>query len=329
MPAAPRELPPELGESFAYAGALASGVSARRLRARDLEAPFRGVRRVALDPGLAVSDDAPLARDRALQRRIERDARAYLHVMAPQAFFAGRTAAVLYGLPVPEPRALDVGVTLPARAPRGAGVQGHTLNAGYASVRMLRGLRIASPASTWAMLGAELDERELVRLGDAIVRIPRDDRGRPHPELQLATIDELRSALEAGRRPGAPRLRRALARIRVGSMSPLETDARLDLVDAGLPEPDLDVEVRNSTGRLLGIADGRFPRERVLIEVEGDHHRTDRRQWARDIEKHAAYVAEGYEVVRLTGVQIRRHPADAVALVRAALIRRGWSPPSR
>src|SRR5690606_26014991 len=133
----------------------------------------------------------------------------------------------------------------------------------------------------------ELSERELVRLGDAIVRVPRDEHGRPRPEHRLATLDDLRAALDVGRRPGAVRLRAALARIRVGAMSPLETDMRLDAVDAGLPEPELDAEVRSVQGRLLGIADGRYRAYRVLIEVEGDHHRTDRRQWARDIEKHA------------------------------------------
>jgi hypothetical protein len=125
------------------------------------------------------------------------------------------------------------------------------------------------------------------------------------------------------------RLRAALARIRVGAMSPLETDMRLDAVDAGLPEPELDAEVRSVQGRLLGIADGRYRAYRVLIEVEGDHHRTDRRQWARDIEKQAAYAAEGYETVRLTGIQVRQHPERGVTLVRDALLRGGWVPGSR
>ncbi|MGN6271636.1 MAG: hypothetical protein ACTHMQ_00950 [Protaetiibacter sp.] len=98
---------------------------------------------------------------------------------------------------------------------------------------------------------------------------------------------------------------------------------------AGLPEPELDAGIRNGYGRLLGIADGRYRGYRVLIEVEGDHHRTDRPQWARDIEKHAAYAAEGHETVRLTGIQIRQHPEQGVALIRNALIRGGWLPDRR
>jgi hypothetical protein len=256
-----------------------------------------------------------------------RDARAYATVMAPGAFFSGRTAAVLHGLSVPHGTELEVGVLKPSRAPRGRGIRGRTLTPGLTTIEALDGLPVMTPAALWVALGAELSERELIRLGDAIVRIPRDDRGVPRPERRLATLDELRAALALGTRRGSKRMRAALARIRVGSMSPLETDARLNCVDAGLPEPELDVEIRDGAqGRLLGIADGRYAQYRVLLEIEGDHHRTDRRQWARDIAKHAAYAAEGYETVRLTGVQIRQHPDAGVALVREALIRGGWRP---
>ena len=44
-------------------------------------------------------------------------------------------------------------------------------------VDIIEGLRVASPASCWAMLGGELSERDLVRLGDAIVCIPRGPGG--------------------------------------------------------------------------------------------------------------------------------------------------------
>jgi len=318
-------LPGQLGGVFPYADARAAGVSRARLRSRDLESPFRGVRRiVGEDP---TADGGPLALDRMLRLRVLREARAYATVMAPHAFFAGRTAAVLHGLPVPHGEELEVAVLAPARAPRRRGIRGRKVASGLVSVRMLEGLPVADPVSCWAMLGAELAERELIRLGDAIVRVPRGPGGRRHPELQLATVDELRAAALEPHRPGRVRLLRALAQIRVGSMSPLETDTRLEVVGAGLPEPELDVEIRAaSSGRLLGIADQRFPEYRVLVEVEGDHHRTDRAQWSRDIEKLAAYAGEGYDTVRVTSAHVRTRPARGVALIRAALIRGGWLP---
>src|SRR5690606_17891800 len=125
------------------------------------------------------------AQDRATQSRVRRDARAYAVVMPDHAFFSGRTAAILQALPAAPGPGLDVAVIAPARAPRVRDVRARTLSAGYARVRTKDGLRVASPASAWAMLGTELSERELVRLGDAILRIPRDERGRPRPELRL------------------------------------------------------------------------------------------------------------------------------------------------
>ncbi|NYF17673.1 hypothetical protein HDC37_002518 [Microbacterium sp. AK009] len=192
------------------------------------------------------------------------------------------------------------------------------------SLVSLDGLVLSSPASTWAMLGRELTVRELVMVGDAFVRIPRDARGIPQPHLQLCSIPQFLRAIEAGSRAGIALLREAVELIRVGSSSPLETEFRLDLHAAGLPEPDLDVEIRDRRGHLIGITELVFSAFRVVAEVEGDHHRTDRRQWDRDIDKYAAYVALGWEVVRVTSRHVRG--GNAVDRLRDVLLRRGWRP---
>jgi hypothetical protein len=106
-------------------------------------------------------------------------------------------------------------------------------------------------------------------------------------------------------------------------MSPLETDFRLLALGEALPEPVLDAEIRDASGRLLGIADALYKRYAVIVEIEGDHHRTSREQWLRDLQKHAAYAAAGYELVRLGARQIRGRGARS-RVVRAVLERRGW-----
>jgi hypothetical protein len=176
------------------------------------------------------------------------------------------------------------------------------------------------------MLGAELGVRDLVVLGDSIVRVPRSDRGVLLPDECLGTIAELDHAVAAGRRVGIAKLRDALHLIRVGSASPLETEYRLDAAEAGLPDPELDVEIRDGGGKLLGISEVVYRRCRTVVEIEGDHHRTDRRQWNHDIDKYAAYAAEGWEVVRLTSQHIRGPQPRAVGVVRSVLLRRGWTP---
>ncbi|QLD12342.1 hypothetical protein [Microbacterium oleivorans] len=326
----PAPLPSALGGEFSCSAASAIGISAKRMRARDLETPFRGVRRRVPPAGDGAATDAadhtPLAADRALERRVRADARAYALIMGPGSFFCGRTAAVLFGIGIGHGDELEVGVIAPARAPRRRGIRGRQWAPSHVEVTEVAGLRVSTPASTWAMLARESDVAELVRAGDGFVRVPRGPGRHPMPLDRLATPEELASAASAGRRVGAARLAEALTLIRVGSMSPLETDCRLVLTAAGLPEPVLDVEIRDRAGRLVGIADAAWPDYRVLAEVEGDHHRTSRRQWVRDIERHAALTALGFDVVRLTSAHIRHPRPAAVSLVGDALRRRGWSP---
>ena len=328
MPVPPRPLSSDLGAQFSVAAARAAGHTRGRLDARDLERPFHGMRR-RRTPDEPWDAEEPLARDRAQRERVLRDAQAYAQVAPAHAFFAGRSAAVLWGLPCQAGALLCVGVHAPRRASRRPGIHGVKVAPHLASLREIDGLRVTSPATTWAMLAGELDERELVILGDAIVRIPRDERGAPQPMRRLATIDHLRAAASARGRRGRTLLLRAVERIRVGSMSPLETDFRLSTTAAGLPEPELDVEIRDERGILLGIADARYEACRVIVEVEGDHHRTSRGQWRRDIAKHAACVRAGYEVVRLTGFDVRGAGGaspTAPLIVREALERHGFSP---
>jgi hypothetical protein len=276
------------------------------------------VNRLGLDEDLSIDDIAVQSE----QRKIE----AYAHAMQPHAFLVRRTAAVHLGLSIGPGAAIEVGVLAPSRAPRGRGVRGVKIAPHLVRVREHAGVRTTDAASTWAMLGAELGVRQLVALGDQIVRIPRDRRGTPILRASIGTIEQLAEIVSAGKRRGVARLREALPLIRVGSASPLETDFRLDAAAAGLPTPELDVEIRDRQGVLLGISEFVFPQYQTVVEIEGDHHRTDRRQWNRDIEKYAAYVAEGWEVVRLTAAHVRGSDRRGVASVRSVLKRRGWQP---
>lgn len=322
MSARPTPLPERLRSAFSVAEARAYGVSSGRLQASDLDAPFHGVRQMLdvqeLDLDVSVDDIARCSEERKIQ--------AYATVMRPHMFLAGRSAAVHLGLSIGPGTHLEVGVFAPARAPRAQGIRGIKVAPKLARVVVDDGIRTTDAASTWAMLAAELSVRELVSLGDQIVRIPRDRRGRLLPDDRLGTIDDLAAIVSAGRRRGIGRLVEALPLIRVGSASPLETDFRLDAAAGGLPAPELDVEIRDGHDVLLGITEFVFRQYRTVVEIEGDHHRTDRKQWNRDIDKYAAYAAEGWEVVRLTSAHVRGADRRGVAIVRSVLRRRGWRP---
>lgn len=329
MPSAPRPLPPVLGDQFSVRAAADAGATSRRMRAKDLTIPYRGARRTAKltaeRAAQEAADDRPHAEFRAKSRTLRDNARAYAGVMPPGSFFCGRTAAIVgFDLPVEHPTELDVAVFAPQRCPRATGLHGRKVAPHLATVTEIDGLRMTTPASTWAMLAREVSLRELIEIGDAVVQVPRDDYGRQHPELVLATIAELAAEVAIGPRPPSTRkLRVALDLIVVGSSSVLETDFRLDAAAAGLPTAQLDTEIRDERGRLLGISEFVYPEFKVVAEVEGDQHRTSRKQWNRDIDKYADYAAAGWEVVRVTSLHIRR--GRAVARVAAALRRHGWA----
>ena len=325
----PSHLPRALGAHFSVAGGREAGLTRRRMRAKDLDRPFHGARRTVADISseqeAIAGDTAPLAITRSDMRRVRAKALSFLQVAAPGTFVCGASAAMLRGYPVATSSELDVAVVAPRRAPKGRGVKGRRLEPHLVEVEVVDGIPASTPASTWAMLGRDVSLRKLIILGDAIVRIPRDERGIPHPERAGATIDQLQAAIDAGSRAGVKKLRAALDRIRVGCSSPLETEYRLDSEDAGLPEPELDVDIRDARGRRLGISEFAYPRYGVVVEIEGDHHRSSKQQWNRDLQKYRDYANAGWEVVRLTGHDVRTQ-RTAVRIVREVLIRRGWRP---
>lgn len=340
MPRRPANLPATLGDTFSVVAARAAGVSDARLRSRDLETPFSGVRTRRM-PEPPEQDESPTAREaRARRDRILARARAYRAIMSDDAFFSHVTAALLCGIPVPlrvlrgagegarrPDRPLDVGVFLPRRGPRVRGIHAHRLAPKLVDIQARSGLRVASPASVWAQLGEVLAVDELVVAGDAIVHEPRLPRGvRGAPGSGLATVAQLRASVAAGRRVGVALLREALPQIRVGSASPPETDLRLAMLRAGLPAPALDVDVLGEHGDLIGFTELGYPRWMILIEYEGDHHRISRAQWDRDIEKHARCAALGWTVLRYTARHVYPSPDPAITGIRDALIRAGWRP---
>ena len=332
-------------------------MSPAQLRSSQLRTPFRGARLRPDEPTETantendVFDESPAStQSRVLRKRIARLARAFATTAPPDYFFCHGTAAVLWGLPLPirvlrgilppETRdtlrrgqgnaamrstGIDVGVLTPGRASRARAVRGRQLSPALATVCVRDGLLVSSPASTWAMLADVLTVDELIEVGDAIVQIPRR-RGmqRGDPCDALADIEELTAAANAPYRRHAHVLRAAVEQIRIGSASPAETKVRLACVRAGLPEPELDVDVYAADGRPIGFTELAYRRFRLLIEYEGDHHRVDREQWQRDVDKHAACVDAGYEVLRLTAKHVYPSTRPAVERVRRALFRAGW-----
>ncbi|UFU03814.1 DUF559 domain-containing protein [Ruania suaedae] len=298
----PEPLPDSLhSELFTVRSALAAGVGAERLRRSDLEAPFPGVR--------VPAKDALSLHERCL---------AY-QVLRPDTLVSHHTAATLHGLPAPWPRGdrLDMAVIAPARAPRGSRIRGHRLDPRLTRVRVARGARVASALSVWLQLAGTQSMWDLVVVGDALLR-----RKRP-----LATAAALTEAVEAhhGRR-GHRTLTRAARLVRAGTDSPRETRLRLSLLAAGLPEPEVNKELFDDRGRFLARADLVYRAERVIVEYDGDHHRTDRRQYERDIDRLNALAEAGWLVIRVNRSHGGTRLSSVIEQVGRALRSRGRRP---
>ena len=325
-------LPDTLGASFSRAEATALGVSSRRLLQSDVERiGFALYRRRDAVP--AIKDggrqEEVLDRHAAQQWREQHSELLLAHRdrMPEGGFLVGRSAAVLWELPV-RPGAdhrIDIGRFAPSRASRRMEFRSRQLRPDRARVVRRRGLPVTDAATTWAMLAPELDLPDLVALGDAVIRrsrIPGTSRPRRSP---LAELEQLREVAAIGRRPGAALLRAAVPLLVTGSASPPETHLRLRLREWGAPEPELDHDVFDRRGRLIGCSEIAYPRYRLALEYEGDHHRTETAQWNRDIEKYRQYEQNGWEVIRVTGTLLYRRRYELREQVFEALIRRGWA----
>lgn len=279
------------------------GLSDKRMRGSDLASPFRGVR-------TAIAEDLDLL---AL-------CRAYTAVMREGDLFTHSTAARLWGCPLPQRWAqqdsVHVSTRAPTRAPTGRRVIGHSITLRDGFVVEQLGLPVADPATVFLQLATTLRLEDLVAVGDHLVHVPRyPSAGDPRPWVEL---DELRARAERAEGRGCRRARQAAALVRVGAESRPESLVRVALVQGGLPEPELNPDVLDRHGRFIGRADMLYRAARVIVEYDGEQHRTDDAQYDRDAARLEAFQAEGHLVVRARKGDLARL-GPLVARVRAAL----------
>ena len=138
------------------------------------------------------------------------------------------------------------------------------------------------------------------------------------------TLDSLRAYARGYRGAGGVAARRAAGLVRERVDSVRETRLRLCLVLAGLPEPRCNV-VLGTDEHPIGRVD-LLEEFMVIVEYEGDQHRTDPVQWSTDISRGEAFGAEGYRVVRVTSGHLTR-PRVVVGRVLGAMRSGGYLGP--
>lgn len=138
------------------------------------------------------------------------------------------------------------------------------------------------------------------------------------PEELLAMVDRMPKARRRG-------LIRQTAHDLAGGPEAL---SEIDLVRLcrryRLPPPQTQRRRRDAAGRVRYL-DAYWPRWQLLVEVDGAHH-LEVGQWEADMRRQNDIWVRGDRILRFSGFQARRRPAEVAEQIRQALLAAGWRP---
>jgi len=256
-----------------------------------------------------------------------REAARALCAASPGSWISHSTAARLHQLILPRwlGDSNDLHLSKPRSTPgvRRRGIIAHKMVCFPDEVDTDGGLPISSRARTWLDLARTLPLEDLVCMGDQLLRIPRpefEDR-----EVPYATLWSLRTMVQRhGNLQGIVRAREALELMRVGADSSPETLLRLAMLDAGLPEPELQLTLWNRPAS--PSADAGYRARRIALQYDGAHHREEA-QRRRDRHRDKAFTDAGWTVLIFTQKDVADGFDGAVCRIKKAL-RNGWVDPT-
>jgi hypothetical protein len=127
-------------------------------------------------------------------------------------------------------------------------------------------------------------------------------------------------------RPGAAEVARALPLMDGRSRSIPESQVRVCIVVAGLPRPEVNLDLHDAGGRFLCCGDLVYLLWKLLVEYEGGQHFADARQIESDVDRYARVRADGWAYVQVT----KRHlgvPTNMVRRVHHQLVAHGYDGP--
>jgi very-short-patch-repair endonuclease len=210
------------------------------------------------------------------------------------AVFAGLTAAWLHrlDLAVGHPIEVVVPLTSGVRSCEGLDIRRRDLQA--VDMTTVRDVRATTFLRTLRDLSLRLAPVEILVAMDSALRQGLADR----------------PALMAHRRL------RSLAELAEPAESPMETRLRWLLLQARLPRPQIQTDIRNSEGRFIGRADLYYPSARLVIEYDGTSHRD---RLTDDNRRQNQLLTAGFRLLRFTAADVNQRSDSLVAQVRRVL----------
>jgi len=199
------------------------------------------------------------------------------------------------------------------------GIIGHELRRELMDVEFVDLLPATSPLQTWLDLGAVLNRTDLVAAADFLC-------AGKHP--RYTPSDLVAAAARVHGRRGVRALREAASLARTRVDSPKETETRLLILDAGMPEPVVGFEVLGVNLPFNPHVDLSWPAYKICVEYQGDLHRTDRRRFRSDTTRRERLEQAKWRVIYVTDDDLSEGGQELIHRIHTALVERGWNPSS-
>lgn len=277
---------------FRRAEAIAAGISPRVLDGPRYRRIFQGV---YIDSAVLLTPEL----------RVE----AALLPFQPTAFASHTSAARLYGVPIPAIPDEHVSVVDRGHRRTRRGIRCHL--SPEPGVRTVRGIRVSAVDQMFVELAELLSLVDVVLVGDHLVK------------RRLVTVDDLQQYCAMAKGPGARSARDAVRYVRDRVDPPMETRLRMLIVLAGLPEPEVNVSIRDENGVPLRRYDLRYRESRTVVEYDGRQHIDREANWEADIERREDIEADGDRVIVVTAKGIYGDPERTLHRIWTILRKRG------
>ncbi|HEY7052489.1 MAG TPA: type IV toxin-antitoxin system AbiEi family antitoxin domain-containing protein [Mycobacterium sp.] len=178
-----------------------------------------------------------------------------------------------------------------------------------APLQLVDGRRVTTPAWTAVEVARGLRRPRALATLDAALRSGTCSRA----EMWHAAI------AQAGRR-GIVAVRELLPLADGRAESPMESEARLAMVDGGLPMPELQYEITDGNGELRRV-DFAWPEQRVAVEYDGLDWHSGEDAMRKDRRRAAALMDVGWVVIAIVFEDVRYRAWDFVSRIDAQLRR--------
>lgn len=181
---------------------------------------------------------------------------AWRRLLGGSAVFAGSTAAWLHGLDTTSSQPVEVIVPVGSAIRSRAGLIVHRAEIDASEIVSVRGLAATGIHRTlWDLCRGLTPVEALVAIDMAVAK----------PVTDKEALRRYANGL--GRSGGAARLRTLVA-LAEPAESPMETRLRWLLIQSGLPDPEVQRELRDDDGQFVGRADLFFPASSLVVEYE-------------------------------------------------------------